>query len=238
MLQTLVLLANTTVEQISSLTALFWSGAAAASFLVIQFAGARYYGFSQSRNPRTPITFLVILGALGAAGAIVFSFLPNTDLQLFLGMTCGALLWTALGEIPEQAGWYSHSSRRALQVFMCFFATWLLIAFIIPGVPMAITGCVAYIAWVWGLHQARTRVICRWGTVSLATTLLMIVLGMLAGGAVVLGAVYGTPFSGTSAGLAFAVTVWSLLEVIWEQEMAQGPWKQKTQKGAQNGDKC
>jgi hypothetical protein len=79
-------------------------------------------------------------------------------------------------------------------------------------------------------------VICRWGAVSLATTLLIIVLGMLAGGAVVLGAVYGTPFSGTSAGLAFAVTVWSLLEVIWEQEMAHGPWKQKDQ--GNNRDKC
>lgn len=214
-------------QEASSLTALFWSGAAAASFLVIQFAGARYYSFSQSRNPRTPITFLVILGILGVAGTVVFSFMPDNDMQLFIGMMCGALLWTALGEIPEQAGWYSHSSRRALQIFMCFFAVWLLIAFIIPDVPMAITGCVAYIAWVWGLHQARTRVISRWGAVSLATTLLMIVLGMLAGGAVVLGAVVGTPFSGTSAGLAFAVTVWSLLEVIWEQEMAQGPWKQK-----------
>jgi len=236
MLHTLLVLATTASEQTSSLTALFWSGAAAASFLVIQFAGARYYSFSQSRNPRTPITFLVILGALGVAGAVVFSFMPDNDLQLFLGMTCGALLWTALGEIPEQAGWYSHSSRRALQVFMCFFAAWLLIAFIIPGVPMAITGCVAYIAWVWGLHQARTRVICRWGAVSLATTLLIIVLGMLAGGAVVLGAVYGTPFSGTSAGLAFAVTVWSLLGVIWEQVRAQGRWKQKSQ--GRNREKC
>lgn len=226
----LIQLGSILPETPNSLLALFWSGAAAAIFLVIQFAGARYYGYSQSRNPNTPITFLVILGILGVAGTIIFSFIHDDDLQMFLGMTCGALVWTALGEIPEQSGWYSHSSRRSLQAFLCFFAVWLVIAFIFTQVPMAITGCVAYIAWVWGLHQARTRVISRWGPMSLATTLLIIILGMLAGGAVVLGAVIGTAFSGTSAGLAFAVTVWSLLEVIWEQEMAQGPWKPRNQK--------
>lgn len=219
---------NSLTETPSAMKALFWSGAAAAIFLVIQLAGARYYAYSQSRNPKTPITFLLILAALGVAGTVVFSFIPDLDLQLFLGMSCGALLWTALGEIPEQSGWYSHSSRRSLLFFLCFFTLWLLIGFVFTGVPLAITGCVAYIAWVWGLQQARVRVIGKWGPVSLATTLLMIFLGMLAGGAVVIGAFVGTPFSGTSAGLAFAVTVWSLLEVIWEQEMAQGPWRQKT----------
>lgn len=229
MLQSLYQAISRPPQAPGALTALFWSGAAAASFLVIQFAGARYYSFSQSRNPHTPITFLLILGALGVAGTVVFSLLHDTDLQLFLGMTCGALLWTALGEIPEQSGWYSPSSRRALGLFLCFFVVWLLIAFILTGVSMAITGCVAYIAWVWGLHQGRTRVISRWGAISLASTLLLIVLGMLAGGAVVLGAFVGTPFSGTSAGLAFAVTLWNILEVVWEQEMTQGPWK-KNQK--------
>ncbi len=230
MLQSLMMLVHNAAPQPGALTALFWSGAAAASFLVIQFAGARYYAFSQSRNPRTPITFLVILGALGVAGTVVFSLIHDLDLQLFLGMTCGAFLWTALGEIPEESGWYSYSSRRSLLAFLCFFAAWLLIGFIFTGVPMAITGCIAYIAWVWGLQQARTRVISRWGAVSLATTLLIIALGMLAGGAVVLGAMFGTAFSGTSAGLAFAVTGWSILEIIWEQEMAHGPWKPKNQK--------
>jgi hypothetical protein len=230
MFDSLAMAGNSLVEETSALTALFWSGAAAAIFLVIQFAGARYYAFSQSRNPHTPITFLVILSALGIAGTVIFSFIPDADLQLFLGMTCGALIWTALGEIPEQSGWYSHSSRRSLLVFLCFFAVWLAIAFIFTRVPLAVLGCVAYIAWVWGLHQARTRVIAKWGPVSLATTLLIILLGMMAGGAVVIGAFLGTPFSGTSAGLAFAITIWSLLEVIWEQEMAQGPWHQKNQK--------
>jgi len=163
------------------------------------------------------------------AGTVVFSFINDTDLQLFLGMTCGALLWTALGEIPEQSGWYSPSSRRALVFFLCLFLVWLLVAFVFTQVPMAITGCLAYIAWVWGLHQGRTRVLSRWGALSLASTLLLIFLGMLAGGAVVLGAFVGTPFSGTSAGLAFAVTAWNAMEVIWEQEMAQGPWR-KNQK--------
>lgn len=224
----LVLAGNTLPHTPNPMKALFWSGAAAAIFLVIQLAGARYYAHSQSRDPRAPVTFVVILAALGLAGTVAFSLLRDADLQLFLGMTCGALLWTALGEIPEQCGWYAATSRRSLAVFLGFFALWLAVGFVFTQVPMAITGCVAYIAWVWGLQQARVRVITRWGAVSLATTLLMIVLGMCAGGAVVIGAFIGTPFSGTSAGLAFAVTVWSLLEVIWEQEMAQGPWRPRS----------
>jgi hypothetical protein len=43
----------------------------------------------------------------------------------------------------------------------------------------------------------------------------------------VAGVLIGTRFTALLAGLVFAVTSWSIMEIIWERGMANGPWKPK-----------
>ncbi len=78
-----------------------------------------------------------------------------------------------------------------------------------------------------GVLLTRTRVLARWGATSFASTLLLLVMAAFSGGSLVAGVLIGTRFAALLAGLVCAVTSWSIMEIIWERGMANGPWKLK-----------
>ncbi len=203
----------------------FFAAAAFTFFLFLQFLGARMFARARERSENAPKVFFVTLLAAGIAGTIASCFLNNEEGALVLGMTSGVLLWTALGDVADQMGWVSTLSRSAVLTFLPAFAIWLAITFLISGIPMAIKGSGGYVVLVWGLHLTRVRVLSRWGPSSLAATILALITAALAGVALALGMVNGTPFSGIISGVVFAMAAWSTMEIIWERGMAQGPWK-------------
>ena len=213
------------VQDPSSASALLFSFYALAVFLLIQFMGARFFTSCKERFRRFPLIFFIILASLAAISLAASFFLKEFNHKLFAGVLAGGFIWTSLGEISEHLGWYKAHSRSAVWLFLLTVAIWLSLAFVVPGVPAAILGFIGYPILTWGTHLTRIRVIEKWGADSLASTLLLLGMAAISGGAIVGGALIGTKFSGIMAGLVFAVSTWSIMEIIWERGMAKGPWK-------------
>jgi len=203
----------------------FFAAAAFVFFMLLQFVGARMFTRARERSITAPRFFFITLLSAGTGGTLASCFVPNNEIALVLGVASGVLLWTALGDVAEQMGWISTLSRKAVLSFLPCFATWLAISFLIPDIPIAVKGAAGYAVLVWGLHLTRVRVLARWGPFSLAATILILITAALAGGALALGMVNGTPFSGIISGIAFAMAAWSAMEIIWERGMAEGPWR-------------
>jgi hypothetical protein len=203
----------------------FFAAAAFAFFLFLQFLGARMFARARERSDKAPRFFFVALLSVGLAGTLASCFVSSNEGALVLGMASGVLLWTALGDVADQMGWVSTLSRSAVLTFLPSFAVWLALTFLIRGIPMAVKGSGGYVVLVWGLHLTRVRMLARWGPESLAATIHALVTALLAGAALALGMVNGTPFSGIISGVAFAMAAWSTMEIIWERGMAKGPWR-------------
>jgi len=220
------LVVNAQPTQLQSVTSsLFFSFFAIAVFLMIQFLGARFYTRCKERYNSFPLVFFIVLATLAALSLLLSFFLEEPNHRLFAGVVGGVFLWTSLGEITEHLGWYSAQSRRAVWIYLLCTAAWLILAFIIPGIPIPILGFLGYPVLTWGTHLTRILFIRKWGANSFASTLLLLGMASVSGGSLVAGALIGTRFSGIMAGLVFAVTAWSIMEIIWEKGMAKGPWK-------------
>lgn len=211
-------------------SALLFSFYAIAVFLLIQFLGARFYMRCKERYESFPLVFFIILATLAAGVLLASFFLKEPNHMLFTSVIGGALLWTSLGEITEHLGWYQINSRNAVWIYLLSFAVWLALLFLIKGIPVQILGFIGYPLLTWGTHLTRVRVIDKWGADSLASTVLLMVMAAISGGAIVAGALIGSKFSGIMAGLVFAITAWSIMEIIWERGMANGPWKSAEKK--------
>lgn len=216
-----------TLSNVSS--SLFFSFFAIAVFLMIQFLGARFYTSCKERYSHFPLVFFIILATLAVSALVVSFLLRESDHRLFAGVVGGVLLWTSLGEISESMGWYSPGSRSAVLVFLLCSAVWLILAFVIREVPVQILGLLGYPLLTWGTLLTRVRIINRWGANSFASTLLLLITAGLSGGSLVAGVLVGTKFAGLMAGLVFSVTAWSIMEIIWERGMANGPWRRRGQ---------
>lgn len=213
------------VQGSSVTSALLFSFYAVSVFLLIQFLGARFFVSCKERFNSFPLIFFIVLATLAAGSLTTALSLRGLTHKLFLGVIGGVFIWTSLGEIAEQMGWYKSHARNAVWIYLLTTAAWLVMVFLIRGIPVPILGFIGYPLLAWGTHLTRVRFIYKWGANSFASTLLLLIMAAIAGGAIVAGALIGTKFSGMMAGLIFAVTAWSIMEIIWERGMANGPWK-------------
>lgn len=222
------LLVNSQPVQVTSITnSLISSFFTIAVFLLIQFAGARFYTHCRERYTHFPLVFFIVLATLSVLSLVFAFFLSEPTHKIFAGVIAGVFIWTSLGEISETMGWYSPGSRGATWIFLLSTACWLLLAFIIPGIPYPLLGFIAYPLLTWGTLLARVRILNRWGASSFASTILLLIMAAVSGGSIVAGVLVGTRFAALMAGLVFAVTAWSIMEIIWERGMANGPWKHR-----------
>jgi hypothetical protein len=210
----------------SPASALLFSFYTLAVFLLIQFLGARFFTSCKERFSSFSLISFIVIAALAAGSLAIAFFLRETNHKLFLGVVSGVFIWTSLGEIAEQLGWYKSHARNAVWIYLTTIAVWLVMVFLIPGIPVPILGFIGYPLVAWGTHLTRVRFIHKWGATSFASTLLLLAMSAISGGVIVAGALIGTRFSGMMAGLVFAVSSWSIMEIIWERGMANGPWKQ------------
>jgi len=210
----------------SSASALLFSFYTLAVFLLIQFLGARFFTSCKERFSSFSLISFIVIAALAAGSLTIAFFLKETNHKLFLGVVGGVFIWTSLGEIAEQLGWYKSHARNAVWIYLSTIAAWLAMVFLIPGIPVPILGFIGYPLVAWGTHLTRVRFIHKWGATSFASTLLLLLMAAISGGVIVAGALIGTRFSGMMAGLVFAISSWSIMEIIWERGMANGPWKQ------------
>ena len=193
-------------------------------FIFLQLLGTRLFVKMRESGQVGPRVFTMTILAVGITGAVFSSFIRNGEASLVLGFTSGVALWTALGDIPEQMEWISPLSRKAVAFFIPTLLLWS--AMLITGsIPEAVLGAVGFPVWVWGIHLARARVLARWGPTSPAAIVLILLMAMIAGSALALGIVHGTPYSGIISGVIFAVAIWSAIEIVWERGMADHPWK-------------
>jgi len=213
------------VQGPSATSALLFSFYALAVFLLIQFLGARFFTRCKERFNSFPLVFFIIIAALAAGSLTVAFFLKELTHKLFLGVVGGVFIWTSLGEIAEQLGWYKSHARNAVWIYLLTVAAWLIMVFLTPAIPVPILGFIGYPLLAWGTHLTRVRFIDKWGANSFASTLLLLGMAAISGGVIVAGALIGTKFAGMMAGLVFAVSTWSIMEIIWERGMANGPWK-------------
>lgn len=213
------------VQEPSATSALLFSFYAMSVFLLIQFLGARFFTRCKERFDSFVLISFIVLAALAAGSLTVAFFLGELTHRLFLGVVGGVFIWTALGEIAEHLGWYKSHSRNAVWIYLLTTAAWLVMVFLIRGIPVPILGFIGYPLLAWGTHLTRVRFIHKWGAASFASTLLLLFMAAISGGAIVAGALIGTKFAGMMAGLVFAVSTWSVMEIIWERGMANGPWK-------------
>jgi len=208
-------------------SSLFFSFFAIAIFLLIQFLGARFYTRCKEKYTRFPLVFFIVLATLSVLSLILAFFLREPDSKLFAGVVGGVFIWTSAGEISEHMGWYSPHSRGAVWIFLSSTAAWLVLAFLIPGIPVPLLGFLGYPLLTWGTLLTRVRILDKWGAYSFASTLLLLVMAAFSGGSLAAGILVGTKFAGLLAGLVCAVTAWSIMEIIWERGMANGPWKRQ-----------
>ncbi len=194
-------------------------------FIFLQLLGTKLYVKITESGHVGPRVFVVVLLVLGLAGAVFSCFIANSEASLLLGFTSGLFIWTALCDIPEQMCWISPLSRNAVLFFLPLILLWAAGMFFLREIPAAVFGATGYPLGVWGIQLARARVISRWGPSSLAATILILLTAAIAGGALALGVVHGTLFSGIIGGVVFAIATWSALEIIWERGMAEKPWK-------------
>ncbi len=194
-------------------------------FIFLQLLGTKLYVKINESGHVGPRVFVVVLLVLGLAGAVFSCFIPNSEASLLLGFISGLFIWTALCDIPEQMCWISPLSRNAVLFFLPLILLWAAGMFFLREIPAAVFGATGYPLGVWGIQLARARVISRWGPSSLAATILILLTAAIAGGALALGVVHGTLFSGIIGGVVFAIATWSALEIIWERGMAEKPWK-------------
>ncbi len=203
----------------------FFGIAASLLFIFLQLLGARLYVRITESGQIGPKVFVIVLLALGVTGTVFSCFIRHSESSLVLGFASGLFIWTALCEIPEQMKWISPLSRSAFLVFLPLILLWTLSILLLRSIPAAVFGATGYPLCVWGIHLARARVIAKWGPSSLAATILILFTAAIAGGALALGIVHGTIFSGIIGGVIFAIATWSALEIIWERGMAERPWK-------------
>ena len=194
-------------------------------FIFLQLLGTRLFVKINESGQIGPRVFVLVLLLLGLAGAVFSCFIKNSEASLVLGFTSGLLIWTALCDIPEQMQWISPLSRKSVLFFLPLIFLWTAAILFLREIPAAIFGATGYPLGIWGIQQARVRVISRWGPSSLAATILTLLIAAIAGSALALGVVHGTIFSGIIGGVVFAIATWSALEIIWERGMAQRPWK-------------
>ena len=203
----------------------FFGIAAFLLFIFLQLLGTRLYVKITESGQIGPKIFVIVLLVLGITGTVFSCFIRHSESSLVLGFASGLFIWTALCEIPEQTKWISPLSRSSVLVFLPLFLLWTLGILLLRSIPAAVFGATGYPLFVWGIHLARVRVISKWGPASLAATILILLTAAVAGGALALGIVHGTIFSGIIGGVIFAIATWSALEVIWERGMAERPWK-------------
>lgn len=194
-------------------------------FIFLQLLGAKLFVKINESGPIGPRVFVMVLLVLGLAGAVFSCFIKNSEASLLLGFTAGLLIWTAMCDVPEQMHWISPLSRRAVLIFLPLILLWTASILFLRKIPAAVFGATGYLLVVWGIQLARVRVISKWGPSSLAATILILLTAAIAGGALALGIVHGTLFSGIIGGVVFAIATWSAFEIIWERGMAQRPWK-------------
>lgn len=203
----------------------FFGIAAFLLFIFLQLLGTRLYVKITESGQIGLVVFVIVLLVLGVTGTVFSCFIHHSESSLVLGFASGLFIWTALCEIPAQTKWISPLSRNAVLVFLPLILLWVLGIILFPSIPAAVFGAIGYPLCVWGIHLARARVISKWGPSSLAATMLILFTAAIAGGALALGIVHGTIFSGIIGGVIFAIATWSALEVIWERGMAKRPWK-------------
>jgi hypothetical protein len=201
---------------------------AIASFLLFifgQLVGSRLFEMVNELGHIGPKVFILFLLLIGSAGAVFSCYIRNGEASLLLGFLSGLFIWTGIIDIPHQLDWISPLSRSALLIFIPLAFVWTCGMLFLRSIPAAVYGAVGYPLMVWGLQLARSRVVSKWGPSSLAATILILLTAAIAGGALALGVVHGTIFSGIIGGVIFAIATWSALEVIWERGMAQKPWR-------------
>lgn len=203
----------------------FFGIAAFLLFIFLQLLGTRLYVKITESGQIGPKVFVIVLLALGVTGTVFSCFIIHSESSLVLGFASGLFIWTALCEIPEQMKWILPLSRNAVLVFLPLILLWTLGILLLRSIPAAVFGATGYPLCVWAIHLTRVRVISKWGPSSLAATILILFTAAIAGGAMALGIVHGTIFSGIIGGVIFAIATWSALEVIWERGMAERPWK-------------
>jgi hypothetical protein len=194
-------------------------------FIFLQLLGDRLFVRIIETGQIGPKVFLLVLLLLGLAGAVFSCFISNSEASLVLGFASGLFIWTALSDIPEQMQWISPLSRKSVLLFLPLMVLWFAGILFFRSIPEAVFGITGYILGVWGIQLARVRVISKWGPSSLAATILVLLTAAIAGGALAVGIVHGTIFSGIIGGVVFAIATWSALEIIWERGMAMRPWK-------------
>ncbi len=193
-------------------------------FIFLHLLGSRLFVMARESGNVGPKLFVGIMLFLGVAGTVMSCFVHNREASLLLGFLSGLLLWTAILDIPQQLGWISLADRWVPFAFVGLAALWVTGMFFYSYLPSALFGMTGYFTVVWGIELARFKIISKWGPSSPAASAMILVTAAVAGGALALGTVHGTIFSGIIGGVLFAVSIWSSLEIIWERGMAQKPW--------------
>jgi len=205
----------------------FFSISTVILFIFLQLLGSKLFDRIRESGQVGPKVVALSLLAVSIAGGVLSCLIHQTEASLVLGFASGVLLWTAAGDIPEQMGWITPLSRRAVLFFVPATVLWIAAVCCLGEIPVAIFGLTGFPLCVWGMHLARARVLARFGATSSAAVVLTLVMAAIAGGSLALGVVHGTPFSGIISGVVFAIAIWSAVEVVWERGMANSPWKNR-----------
>lgn len=208
------------------LTAGFFAVCTVAATILFHLIASRVFVSARQKGPSGPLAFGILSLVLGLAGIAFGLTVETRSLALLVGLASGFLLWLCFGEVGQEMGWVSMLSRSAVPMFLLSTAAWLG-CILFDVLPQAVLAAIGYPVCVWGINLTRVRIISKWGPSSLAATVLALATAAAAGGSLVLGVILRSPVSGIIGGIAFAMSTWSVLEMLWERGTANRPWRRR-----------
>ena len=208
----------------SYLTAGFFAVCTVAATILFHLLASHIFLSAKQKGPAGPLAFGILSLVLGLAGIAFGLTIETRSLAMLVELASGFLLWLCFGEVGQEMGWVSMMSRSAVPMFLLFTAAWLG-CILLDALPHAVLAAIGYPVCIWGINLTRVRIISKWGPSSLAATVLALATAAVAGGSLVLGVILRSPVSGIIGGIAFAMSTWSVLEMLWERGTAKRPWR-------------
>lgn len=206
------------------LSAGFFAACTVIATILFHLVASRIFIAARERGRTGPVVFGILSLVLGLLGTVFGMTVETGSLAVLVGLGSGFMLWLAFGEVGQEMGWVSLLARSAVPMFLLCTALWLG-CFLLEDLPPAVLAALGYPVCIWGMNLTRVRIISKWGPFSLFATVHWLLTASIAGAGIVLGILLRSPVSGVIGGVVFAMSTWSVLEVLWEQGTARRPWR-------------